>query len=144
MASHAIHGTLHITSGGSSGGASASLAAGTAVLATGSDIGGSIRIPASAGGVVGFKSPYGRNPEDSPFNLDFYCHTGPMSRCVSDAILLQNILCGPHPSDIATLKPKLNLPQGYGGIKGWKIAYSMDLGFYEVEQAVQDNTLTAL
>lgn len=132
------------TSGGSSGGASASLAAGTSAVATGSDIGGSIRIPASAGGVVGFKPPYGRNPEDAPFNLDFYCHTGPMARHVSDAILLQNILCGPHPSDIATLKPKLVLSQEYGDIRNWKIAYSLDLGFYEVEPQVRENTLAAL
>ena len=48
--------------GGSSGGSAASLAAGTSTLASGSDIGGSIRIPAAAYGVVGFKPPYGRVP----------------------------------------------------------------------------------
>ena len=48
--------------GGSSGGSGAALAAGTATLASGSDIGGSIRIPASFNGVVGFKPPYGRVP----------------------------------------------------------------------------------
>ena len=132
------------TPGGSSGGASASLAAGTSTIATGSDIGGSIRIPASAGGVVGFKPPYGRNPEDPPFNLDFYCHTGPMARSVSDVRLLQNVMCGPHTSDIASLKPKLVLPENYETIKGWKIAYSMNLGFYEVEEEVVNNTLEAL
>ena len=132
------------TPGGSSGGSSASLASATSALATGSDIGGSIRIPASACGLVGFKPPYGRNPEDPPFNLDMYCHTGPLARCVSDAILLQNVMCGPDPSDIATLKPKLVLPDRYEPIRGWKIAYSMDLGFYEVEEAVRRNTLAAL
>ena len=53
---------LDYSPGGSSGGAGASLAAGSTTLANGSDIGGSIRIPASMCGVVGFKPPYGRNP----------------------------------------------------------------------------------
>lgn len=132
------------TPGGSSGGSAASLASATSAVATGSDIGGSIRIPASASGVVGFKPPHGRNPEEPPFNLDMYCHTGPLARCVSDLILLQNVMCGPHPSDIATLKPKLVLPERYESIRGWKIAYSMDLGFYEVEEQVRKNTLNAL
>ena len=132
------------TPGGSSGGTAASLASGTSSIATGSDIGGSIRIPASTCGLVGFKPPYGRNPDDPPFNLDFYCHTGPLARTVGDAILLQNVMSGPSPLDISTLRPKLTLPTSYKPIKGWKIAFSMDLGFYEVDRQVQKNTLAAL
>ncbi|QYZ69980.1 amidase [Neotabrizicola shimadae] len=132
------------TCGGSSGGSGASLASGTSALCTGSDIGGSIRIPAAACGVVGYKPPYGRNPDDPPFNLDFFCHTGPMARDVKDAILLQNIMCGPSPTDISTLRPKLRLPMDYKPIKGWKIAYSLDLGLFEVEEDVRRNTLAAL
>lgn len=132
------------TTGGSSGGSGAALAAGTAPLAMGSDIGGSIRIPAAACGVVGFKPPYGRNPDDPPFNLDPYCHTGPMARTIQDTILLQNVVSGPSPYDIASLRPKLRLPTEYKPIKGWKIAYSLDLGIYEVDKEVIANTKKAL
>ncbi|MFC3288842.1 amidase [Paracoccus aerius] len=132
------------TPGGSSGGAGAALAAGLAHLATGSDIGGSIRIPASASGVVGFKPPYGRVPSTPPFNLDHYNHPGPMARTVEDCLLMQNVLAGPHPEDIASLKPKLELRVDRTGIKSWRIACSLDFGFMEVDPAVQANTLAAL
>jgi amidase len=135
---------LAFTPGGSSGGTGATLAAGMTTLGTGSDIGGSIRIPASASGVVGFKPPYGRNPQGHIFNLDFYCHEGPMARTVADCALLQNAMSGPHPRDIASIKPKLNLPTKYKPVKGMKIAWSMDLGFFEVDKQVQKNTRDAL
>ncbi len=96
--------------GGSSGGSGAALASGTATLASGSDIGGSIRIPAAYNGVVGFKPPYGRVPQEAPFNLDVYCHCGPMARTVADCALFENALAGPHPHDHASLRPKLELP----------------------------------
>lgn len=63
-----------------------------------------------------------------PFNLDFFCHTGPLARTVKDAALLQNVISGPHPSDITTSRPVDAAPDGKS-IKGWKIAYSPDLGF---------------
>ncbi|MCB8945350.1 MAG: amidase [Ardenticatenaceae bacterium] len=135
---------LAMTPGGSSGGSGAALAAGTTTLATGSDIGGSIRIPASQSGVVGYKAPYGRVPEDPPFNLEYYNHSGAMARTVRDCILMQNIIAGPHPLDIASLKPKLTLPTDYEGIAGWRIAYSLDLGYQPVEDDVRENTLAAL
>lgn len=135
---------LDYTPGGSSGGSGAALAGGMAALATGSDIGGSIRIPASACGVVGFKPPYGRNPATPPFNLDFYNHPGPMARSVEDCLLMQNVMCGPHSKDIVSLKPKLETPVDRSGVSGWRIAYSLDLGYYEVDEDVRRNTLAAL
>jgi len=132
------------TPGGSSGGTGATLAAGAATVATGSDIGGSIRIPAAQSGVVGFKPPYGRNPQGHVFNLDFYCHTGPMARSVADVALLQNVMSGSHPRDIASLKPKVRIPLTYDSVKGMRIAWSMDLGFYEVDKDVVKNTKEAL
>ncbi len=129
--------------GGSSGGAAASLAAGTTVLAGGSDIGGSIRIPASCCGVVGFKLSYGRVPQDPPFNLDHYCHEGPLARTVGDCALFAQVIAGPHPHDIASLPERISLPlQGRPeAIKGWRIALSLTLGDYDVDDDVRRNTL---
>jgi Asp-tRNA(Asn)/Glu-tRNA(Gln) amidotransferase A subunit family amidase len=127
--------------GGSSGGSGAALAAGTTILASGSDIGGSIRIPASFNGVVGFKPPYGRVPQDPPFNLDTYCHCGPMARTVADCALYQNQIAGPDPLDIVSLRPKLLLPEQFDGIEGRRIALSVDLGSWPVDPEVRANTL---
>ncbi len=132
---------LYYSPGGSSGGSGASLAAGCSTLATGSDIGGSIRIPASACGLVGFKPPHGRNPQEAPFNHDQYCVVGPMARTVKDCALMQNVMSGPHPKDITSLKPKLTIPNEFENIKNWKIAYSMNLGFFEIDKEVEKNTL---
>jgi len=134
----------HFTPGGSSGGAAAALAAGSTTLANGSDIGGSIRIPASACGLAGFKPPYGRNPDEPPFSLDFYCHTGPLARSVRDCAVMQNVMAGPHPRDIVSLRPKLRIPDRLGDIKGWRIAYSLDLGYAEIDSEVAANTLAAV
>jgi len=128
--------------GGSSGGAGAALAAGTTTLASGSDIGGSIRLPASFNGVVGFKPPYGRVPVEAPFNLDTYCHNGPLARTVADTALYENVLAGPDPSDITTLRPKYVLPErGFEGVEGRRIAVSTDLGSWEVDPEIRANTL---
>jgi aspartyl-tRNA(Asn)/glutamyl-tRNA(Gln) amidotransferase subunit A len=129
--------------GGSSGGSAAALAAGATTLATGSDIGGSIRIPASFCGIVGFKPPYGRVPEVEVFNLDHYCHEGPMARTVADCALLENVIAGPDPSDVASLRPKLEIPAELESVRGMRIALSADLGCYEVDADVAANTQAA-
>ncbi|MDG2482078.1 MAG: amidase, partial [Alphaproteobacteria bacterium] len=121
-----------------------SVAAGVAPIGTGSDIGGSIRVPASTCGLVGFKPPYGRNPEGRIFNLDHFAVEGPLARSIADCVLLQNVMSGPHPRDIASLRPKLTLPTTFKSVRGMKIALSMDLGFIRVSKEVQKNTMDAV
>jgi Asp-tRNA(Asn)/Glu-tRNA(Gln) amidotransferase A subunit family amidase len=130
--------------GGSSGGSAASLAAGTTILATGTDTGGSIRVPASACGIVGYKPPHGRNPDGWPANLDPYSHCGPMARVVADLALMQSVTAGPHPLDHDSLPAPPRLPRTARDIKGMRIAYSLDLGYLPVERSVRRNTQAAL
>lgn len=130
--------------GGSSGGSGAALAAGLTTLATGTDIGGSIRIPASACGVIGFKPPHGRNPDGPPANFDRFNHCGPMTRTVADAALMQNITSGPHPLDHDSIRTRVTLPTAASSIKGMKIAFSVDLGYVPVDPDVRRNLLQAL
>jgi Asp-tRNA(Asn)/Glu-tRNA(Gln) amidotransferase A subunit family amidase len=131
----------HYTSGGSSGGSAAALGAGMTTLATGSDIAGSIRVPAACCGVVGYKPPYGRIPGSTPFNLDFYCQTGPLAQNVGDCALMANVMSGVHPDDIATLREDIHLPATWESIKGWRIAYSTDLGISPIAPEVRDAVL---
>ena len=91
----------------------------------------------------GFKPPYGRVPETPPYNLDHYCHEGPMARTVSDCALLENVIAGPHPSDVASLRPKLRLSLAFPSIKAWKIALCLNLGDFNVADDVVANTLAA-
>jgi Asp-tRNA(Asn)/Glu-tRNA(Gln) amidotransferase A subunit family amidase len=82
------------TSGGSSGGEAAALAAGLTPLGLGSDVGGSIRLPASWCGVVGFKPSHDRIPLDGhwPETLLDFMHAGPMARSVDDVALAFSVL----------------------------------------------------
>lgn len=132
---------LSVAAGGSSGGSGAALAAGVTTLATGSDIGGSIRVPASLNGVVGYKPPFGRVPLDPPSNHDTWLHSGPMTRSVADAILLQNVLSGPSEQDIYSIRPKYVLPDVFEDVRGMRIGLSVDLGSYDVDEEVRRNTL---
>lgn len=128
------------TPGGSSGGAGAVMAAGLATLADGTDGGGSCRIPAAFSGVVGYKPPFGRNPLDREHPLENMLHYGPITRTVGDAALMQNVMSGQHVADQCSLREKLVLPEVFPSVKGMKIAFSMDLGYYEVAPDVQRNT----
>jgi Asp-tRNA(Asn)/Glu-tRNA(Gln) amidotransferase A subunit family amidase len=96
---------LEHTSGGSSGGASAALAAGMVPLATGSDGGGSIRIPSALCGLSGLKASLGRVPSggsDAP-DWGHLSTKGPMARRISDVALALDSVIGPDASDLRSL-----------------------------------------
>jgi aspartyl-tRNA(Asn)/glutamyl-tRNA(Gln) amidotransferase subunit A len=91
---------LKRTPGGSSGGASAALAAGVAPLAIGTDGGGSLRCPDSCTGVAGLKATLGRIPfEQFPDSFVNYAAVGPMTRLVEDLPMLLSVMSGPHIDD---------------------------------------------
>lgn len=81
--------------GGSSSGAGVSVAEGTSDIATGSDTGGSVRVPASFNGVVGFKPTVGRVPLDGAFELSFTLDSvGPLARTVADCAAADAVMAG--------------------------------------------------
>ena len=135
---------LDYSPGGSSGGAGAALAAGMTIIADGTDAGGSVRIPASASNIVGFKPPFGRNPLDLDHPLETLLQYGPMTRSVADAALMQTVMSGHHPADMLSLKTNVELPTTHASVRGMKIAVSMDLGFFEIDPVVANNTHAAL
>ena len=133
---------LERTPGGSSGGSAAAVAAGMVSLATGSDAGGSIRIPACYSGCFGMKPSFGRIPF-GPADLLPMTGTwtlGPLSRTVSDAALYLDCTAGYHPADPASLPmPGISYQKSLEQIpSGLKIAYSPTLGYARVQQEVAD------
>ncbi len=136
------------TPGGSSGGAAAALAAGLCTLATGSDGGGSIRIPASFSGVFGIKPSQGRVPRYGGYGYpaaNHFSQSGPMSRTVADTALLLQVLAGPDPRDPVSMReaPPDFAADRNGGVAGWRVAWSPDLGYAGVEPEVVRVTETA-
>jgi aspartyl-tRNA(Asn)/glutamyl-tRNA(Gln) amidotransferase subunit A len=128
------------TPGGSSGGAAAALAGGMIPLATGSDAGGSIRIPACYCGCFGLKPTFGRIPL-GPVKRLYTTRTwtlGPLARTVEDAALYLDCTAGNHPTDPDSLPPPT---RSYGDVlktrpRSLKIAFSPDLGYARVRKEV--------
>ena len=121
--------------GGSSGGSGAALAGRLCLGSLGSDTGGSIRIPASLCGVVGFKPTYGRVSQRGMIPLSWSLdHAGPMARSVRDAALLLQVIAGYDPLDPSSIDVPTDdyLEQLESGVGGWRVALSSDAFFTEV------------
>jgi amidase len=127
--------------GGSSGGAAVALACGMVPLADGSDLGGSLRNPASFCNVVGFRPSPGRVPSH-PVALAWntLAVEGPMARTVQDVALLLSVMAGPDDrSPISINQPgSIFLRSLQRDFKGARIAWSRNLGRYPVEPVVNE------
>ncbi len=129
---------LSRTSGGSSAGAAAAAAAGIGALHLGSDGAGSIRTPSCFCGVFGLKPSFGRVPAYPPSPLGLLSHHGPIARTVEDAALMLGVLSRPdHRDPYALPFEERDWRQGLdGGVKGWRVAYSPDLGYARVDREI--------
>jgi len=113
-----------MVTGGSSGGSGSAAAAGQCTITTGSDTGGSIRIPAALCGIVGLKPTYGLVSRHGLTALSWSLdHPGPMTRTVEDAAITMNVIAGHDPKDVASAK--VDIPDYTsaltGDIKGLRI-----------------------
>jgi aspartyl-tRNA(Asn)/glutamyl-tRNA(Gln) amidotransferase subunit A len=119
--------------GGSSGGSSAAVAAGEAVIAIGTDTGGSIRQPAALCGVVGMKPTYGRV---SRYGLIAFASSldqiGPFARSVEDAAIVLEAMAGHDPLDATSSDRPNDVRRDFdAGVKGMRLGVPRE--YYEVE-----------
>ena len=137
------------TPGGSSGGAAAALLAGLCAISTGSDGGGSIRIPASFCGVYGIKPTQGRVPRYAGRSAQVVANQlsqpGPIARTVRDAAVLLQTLAGWDARDVSSLRAQ---PGDYAAalerdVSGLRMAWSADFGYAAVEPEVVEVCSTA-
>jgi Asp-tRNA(Asn)/Glu-tRNA(Gln) amidotransferase A subunit family amidase len=131
---------LNVTPGGSSGGSAAALAMGIVPLATGSDGGGSIRIPSAVCGLSGFKPSLGRVPSGDPNAPSWGALStkGPMARRVRDVALALDEVVGPYPRDLRSLpapvtrwSATLDSPRA-----PVRVAWSPTLGYTQVDPEI--------
>jgi aspartyl-tRNA(Asn)/glutamyl-tRNA(Gln) amidotransferase subunit A len=129
--------------GGSSSGSAIAVATGMALGALGTDTGGSIRIPASLCGIVGFKPTYGRVSTRGVFPLSWNLdHVGPLTSCVRDAALMLQVISIYDPIDPSSIKMLTGDYLGHlvDDMEGRKIA----LGIGDYLEAADAEVLTAV
>ncbi|MDH3684201.1 MAG: amidase family protein [Acidimicrobiia bacterium] len=126
--------------GGSSGGSAAALASGMVPLATGSDGGGSIRIPSALCGLTSIKTTQGRVPNGGPTppGSGLLSVKGPMARRIDDVVFALDVCVGPHPTDPFSL-PRSGAPW-YDAMDTKRlpsiVAWSPTLGYAEVDEEI--------
>jgi aspartyl-tRNA(Asn)/glutamyl-tRNA(Gln) amidotransferase subunit A len=129
------------SAGGSSGGSAAALASGMVPLCTGSDGGGSIRIPAAICGLSGMKPSLGRVPtgDVTPPGWADLSTRGPMARTIRDITLALDCVVGPDPHDLRSLPmPDVSWSRSLDAVKPpLRIAWSPTLGYAKVDAEVQ-------
>ncbi|MFC1992735.1 amidase [Chloroflexota bacterium] len=131
---------LERTTGGSSGGEAAAIVTGLSPLGIGSDVGGSIRMPAHYCGIVGLKPTHGRVPLTGhwPKVLLRAMHVGPMARTVRDVALALKLMSGPDGIDpYAMPVPLPDVPGSEAALPKLRIGWSAERGFDLVEPEVQ-------
>lgn len=127
------------TSGGSSGGAAASVAAGMGPLGLGSDGGGSVRIPASFCGVFGIKPSYGLIPTlGGHSSMPLFSHFGPLARTVEDAAIFMQATAGYDPRDPRSRRVgSIDLMSVFKKpLRPLRVAWTPDLGYASVEAEI--------
>ena len=135
--------------GGSSGGTSAAIASGMCSLGTGSDGGGSVRLPAAFTGIFGHKPTHGRVPRYGGRSQPSYnctSTTGPMSHDVRSSAIMHAVISGNDPRDPGSLRTAVPdcLTNLEDGIEGMRIGYSHDLGYANVNDDVATSCEGAL
>jgi aspartyl-tRNA(Asn)/glutamyl-tRNA(Gln) amidotransferase subunit A len=132
---------LEHSAGGSSGGSGAAVAAGMVPLCTGSDGGGSIRIPSSLCGLSGMKPSLGRVPSGGPMAPDWpdLSTRGPMARRIRDVTLALDAVVGPEPTDLRSLPmPDASWCRSLEDLGApRRIGWSPTLGYAKVDSEVR-------